>query len=478
MTLQQLKHSLHNPVDISFLVVFRIAFGVVMLWDIVRYWSYDWISSFYIEPEFLFKYYGFEWIQPWPGDGMYIHFVILGLLATFITIGFLYRVSIVLFFLGFSYVFLLDQARYLNHFYLVILFNFLLIFLPAHKSFSIDALIWPDKKSDKVPLWNLWILRFQMEVLYIFAGIVKINSDWLQLEPLRMWLSYRHDMPIVGSLYTQDWAVAVAAYGIIILHVIGAPLLLWKRTRLAVFLTYACFHTLNHFTFTIGIFPWLTLAATLVFFDPDWPKQLKARLLNLIHHGKETIKSQVDGDHPTTTQTNENHFSISEWNRNLVFSFCIVWAMFQILVPLRHLLYPGNVSWTEEGHRFSWQMKLRDKKGFADFEIVNRETGESWYVSPEDYLVRKQVRKMPTQPDMILQFAYYLEELWIKKYNLKDVEIRVNNYVSLNGREPAPMVNPSLDLTKIERNLSHADWILPLHEPLRRENRTRENRLN
>ena len=75
---------------------------------------------------------------------------------------------------------------------------------------------------------------------------------------------------------------------------------------------------------------------------------------------------------------------------------------------------------------------------------------------------------MPTQPDMILQFAYFLEQEWIKKYKLKDVEIRVQNYVSLNGREPAQMINPNVDLTKIERNLAKADWILPLNEPLRR----------
>ena len=90
-----------------------------------------------------------------------------------------------------------------------------------------------------------------------------------------MWLSTRSDMPLIGYLYTQDWAVAIAAYGVILLHVIGAPLLLWKRTRLAVFIIYAAFHTLNHFTFNIGIFPWLTLFGTLVFFDPDWPRQLK-----------------------------------------------------------------------------------------------------------------------------------------------------------------------------------------------------------
>lgn len=436
-----------------------------MLWEVFRYWSAGWISEFYIQPNFLFKYYGFEWVHPWPGDGMYVHFAVLGVAALFIAAGFLYRLSIVVFFLGFSYVFLLDQARYLNHFYLVILFNFLLIFLPAHRNFSIDALIWPQKRSTKTPLWTLWILRFQMEVILIFAGIVKINSDWLQLEPLRMWLSYRADMPVVGWFYTQDWAVAIAAYGVIVLHVIGAPLLLWKRTRLIVFCVYACFHTLNHFTFNIGIFPWITLFASLVFFDPDWPRQVKATISRFMKIKMDT--PSIASDTSLTTGI-DNYFAIKPWNRNLIFGFCAAWALFQVLVPLRHFLYPGNVSWTEEGHRFAWQMKLRDKKGFADFMIFSHDTDQKWYVSPEEYLVKKQVRKMPTQPDMILQFAYFLEEQWIKKYNLKDVEIRVNNYVSLNGREPAQMIDSEVDLTKIKRSLAKAEWILPLNEPLRR----------
>ena len=464
MLIDHIKLKLFNPVDASFLVVFRIGFAVIMLWEVIRYWRHDWIDRFYIEPDFYFKYYGFEWVQPWPGDGMYYHFIALGILATFIGLGFLYRISTILFFLAFSYIFLLDQARYLNHFYLVILISFLLIILPAHRSFSIDAKLWPKHQSNSVPAWSLWILRLQFEVLYIYAGIVKINSDWLNLEPLRMWLSMRADMPVVGFLYTQDWAIAIAAYGVILLHVVGAPLLLWKRTRLAIFIIYACFHLLNHFTFTIGIFPWLTLFATLVFFDPDWPKQFANKLLKLFN-----IKHQQFNAVDTINNTElaiSNQQSLLKHNFLLV--FIGVWFSFQVLYPLRHFLYPGKVSWTEEGHRFAWQMKLRDKKGFADFTILDPATNESWYVEPEPYLTRKQARKMPTQPDMILQFAHYLESKWKQEYDLKEVEIRVNNYVSLNGREPAPMVNPSIDLTKIERNLKHADWILPLHEPLKR----------
>ena len=462
MLIARFKSRLFQPIDSSFLVVFRIGFAVIMFWEVIRYWSHDWIHQFYIEPEFYFKYYGFEWVHPWPGDGMYYHFIVMGLLAVFIGIGFLYRLSTLLFFLAFSYLFFIDQARYLNHFYMVILINFLLMIMPANRSFSVDAKIWPKLRSDSVPGWTLWMLRAQFEIIYIYAGLVKINSDWLNLEPLRMWLSTRSDMPLIGYLYTQDWAVAIAAYGVILLHVIGAPLLLWKRTRLAVFIIYAAFHILNHFTFNIGIFPWLTLFGTLVFFDPDWPRQLKIKIIQYMRPANRS------GEVAMHSVANQAVMTTSNLTQNSLLVFFAAWFAYQILFPLRHFLYPGNVSWTEEGHRFAWQMKLRDKEAFADFAILDPATKQSWYVEPEPYLTEKQARKMPTQPDMILQFAHFLEKKWKQDYDLDNVEIMVNNYVSLNGREPAPMVNPSIDLTKIERNLSHADWVLPLREPLKR----------
>ena len=463
MLIERFKANLFKSVDSAFLVVFRIGFAVIMFLEIMRYWSNDWIRLFYIEPGFYFKYYGFEWIHPWPGDGMYFHFIALGILAIFIGIGFLYRISALLFFLAFSYLFLLDQARYLNHFYLVILLSFLLIILPANRNFSIDAKLWPKLKSGTVPAWTIWLLRAQFEIVYIYAGLVKINSDWLNLEPLRMWLSTRSDMPFMGELYTQDWAIAIAAYGVILLHVVGAPLLLWKRTRLAVFIIYAAFHTLNHFTFNIGIFPWITLFGTLVFFDPDWPLQLKNKIVQFFNPADREIAEagiKAVDDHPAITT--------SSLPQNSTLIFFGVWLTYQIFFPLRHFLYPSNVSWTEQGHRFAWQMKLRDKRGFADFTVLDPKSKQTWYVEPEPYLTKKQARKMPTQPDMILQFAHFLEDKWQQDYGLDKVEIRVNNYVSLNGREPVPLVNPSIDLTTIERNLCPADWILPLHEPLKR----------
>lgn len=438
---------LFTPVDAASLSVFRIGFGLIMFVEALRYLGSDWIHRYYIAPVFHFKYYGFGWVEPWPGDGMYYHFVVLGLLALAIAAGAFYRLSMVVFTVAFSYVFLLDQTTYLNHLYLVILFAVLMCVVPAHRHLSVDAWRHPQRAASTVPFWSIWILRAQMEIMLLYAGIVKVNSDWLQLEPLRMWLGERADYPLVGPWFTQDWVVACAAYGVILLHLVGAPLLLWRRTRLVVFLIYCVFHISNHFVFTIGIFPWFTILGTLLFFDPDWPRQLAARL------GWRRLA--------TTTPPPTRAVGGRVW----VLGFVGVWIAFQVLMPLRHLLYPGNVSWTEEGHRFAWMMKLRDKSGQASFVVRDPATNRSWFVNPERHLMPRQVRKMTTRPDMILQFAHHLGEQFAV-HGIPNVAVHALVEVSLNGRPRVPMIDPQRDLMTVSRDLATADWILPLEVPL------------
>jgi vitamin K-dependent gamma-carboxylase len=382
---------------------------------------------------------------------------VLGLLAFFIAIGFLYRFSCIAFTLGFTYVFLLDQTQYLNHFYLVILLGMLLCVLPAHHVFSVDARLrrWPV--AAQVPAWTVWVLRAQFEVLYLYAGIVKINADWLHLEPMAMWMARGAGLPLIGPLMTEPLLVAVASYGVIMLHMIGAPLLLWRRTRLGVFILYIAFHTTNHFSFHIGIFPWLTLFGTLIFFEPDWPRRIWRVL---------TCRNLAAGKEIGSGGNGVAGAALPVYKRRLVTGLLAAWAAFQVLVPLRHLLYPGNVSWTEEGHRFAWQMMLREKSGFVAFRVTDPASGRIWQVNLTDHLTLRQIRKMATRPDMLLQFAHYVARVWEREHNLPGVEVRVSSAVTLNGRKPAALLDPDRDLVMVPRNLGAADWILPLAEPL------------
>jgi hypothetical protein len=283
--IERVTDRLYVPVDASSLAFFRIMFGVIMLVECWRFYSNGWIEKYYIQPDLLFTYYGFEWVTPLPGNGMYWLFGVLALLSPCMLLGLFYRVATLLLWLAFTYVFLLDQSRYLNHFYFASLLLFLMALVPASRSLSLDRKLWPNRHGNSVPWWSIWILRAQMEIMLIYAGLVKLNADWLRLEPLGMWLARRDDAPLFGNLYNHDWVVPVASYGTIGIQLIGAPLLLFRKTRMAAILVYCAFHLSNHFMFTIGIFPWLTIAATLLFLDPDWPKQLIRRLARWADEG-------------------------------------------------------------------------------------------------------------------------------------------------------------------------------------------------
>lgn len=464
--LAQTYKGLFDQVDGASLIVFRVLFGLIMAWEVVRYFQKGRIYRNYIMPEFHFKYYGFEWVAPLPGDGMYWLFAFLGVLAMCIAVGAFYRLASTLFFLCFAYIFFIDQTTYLNHFYLVGLFACLMIFMPANRSFSIDAWRRPELRSRTVPSWSVWTLRSQMEIMLLYAGIVKINADWLQLQPLTMWLQARTDTFLIGPLYSYDWFVAVGAYGAIILHVVGAPLLLWRKTRLFVFFAYCCFHISNHFTFNIGIFPWFTIVGTLLFFDPGWPRQFGQWILRMLPGDLSRTLAWPASIKDFLKAPDGKPGNPSQQFRFVVVSGIAIWMSAQVLVPARHLLYPGNPSWTEQGHRFAWQMKLRSKRGRAKFIVRDPATGRTWRVDDRAFLTARQIRKMSGRPDMLLQYAHHLATQWQTRHGVANAEVRVQSSISLNGRRKQFLIDPHRDLAKVERNLRSADWILPLREPL------------
>jgi len=434
-----------EPVDAASLVAFRIAFGLLMFVEVVRYFAYGWIDSYFIIPTFHFSYFGFGWVRPWIGPGMNIHFAVLGILALFIAAGLWYRVSALLFFVGFTHVFLLDQARYLNHFYLIALLSLLLVFVPAHRSFSIDAWRRPDIRSDVVPAWSLTLLRAQIAIPYSYAGVAKINADWIAGNPLRRWLAAAaNDFPVVGSLFVHEPVVRLSAFGALLFDLLVVPLLLWRRTRPLGFGLAVMFHAMNWRLFHIGIFPPLMIAATCLFFDPDWPRRIWHRVRR---------STAPPAEQPTA--------HLQWWSRSrLTTALIACYLIVQITVPLRHFLYPGDVNWTEEGHRFSWHMMLRQKSGDIEFVATQLATGATFPVDPRAYLTSWQIASMKLRPDMILQFCHWAVDDVSR--TMGPVEIRVKASVSLNGRIQQWLIDPDVNLVEQPRTLWPATWIVPL----------------
>jgi hypothetical protein len=453
MTLRDWTRRLNQPIDASSLNVFRIGFGLIMLVEIGRFFVNDWIANLYLEPSVHFKYFGFSWITAWPGDGLYWHFAVMGILAAMVAAGLLYRLAILGFVVCFAYVFLLEQAAYLNQYYLVLLFAVILCVVPAERGFSLDGRTFRRASPRLVPLWSIWALRLQIEIFLIYAGLVKLNSDWLHGEPLRLWFAAIGDRLIFGEWLSEPLLALAASYGVVALHLIGAPLLLWRRTRLPVFVLYVCFHLANATLFNIGLFPWITLLATLMFFDADWPKVVWRQLGGQVHPVRSTDSGIRDGT-PAV-------------HRALAVFFAAFFAA-QIFLPLRHFLYPGDVAWTGEGRNFAWRMKLHDRSGAARFFVRDPATGNRWEVVPGAELSQRATLLLPGEPDLIIQYAHYLRDQWARERGVDIVEVRVRAVSSLNGRPPRQLIDASRDLAQAARTWRHYDWLLPLDEPLPR----------
>ena len=449
--LDRLRPYLFNPLSVMPLAYFRILFGGIMVWEVwdyLRYMEYgvDRVTRYYVDPTFFFTYPGFDWVSPLFGNGMYVLYFVLGCVSLCIMIGLFYRVATASFFLIFTYIFLIDQTYYMNHFYLVSLISFVMIFLPAHRVFSVDAWLNPELRRRKVPAWTLMFLRAQIAIPYIYGGIAKLNGDWLQGEPMRGWLSAMTDYPVIGRWFTEEWMVYGFSYGGLLLDLFCIPLLLWRRTRWMTVVALTLFHLSNSVMFNIGIFPWLMLGVIPVFFPPHW--------FDLWRRKSVDTKDETVG---------KNHSQ-----QKSIVVLLGLYLGFQILFPLRHFLYPGHVSWTLEGHYFSWHMMLNDKRGTARFFVYNRQTGETGEICPQEYLTKVQAQRMKDRPGSILQFVHFLEdEVVQQRFEAEDIEIRVWSPLSLNGRHPQLMLDPTIDLTTVNESLLPADWILPLQQPLK-----------
>ena len=433
--------------SIAPLVVFRIIFGFMMFVGILRFCLKGWIHDFFIQPDNFFHYYGFEWVKPLEEFGMYTIFALLLISSLSIAFGLFYRISIVLFFLLFTYVELIDVTNYLNHYYFISLVSFLMCFLPANRSFSVDIWYYPEKALKSIPNWTLGILKFQMGLVYFYSGIAKLNYDWLfDAMPMSIWLQAKTHWPILGSLFTEKWVAYSCSWAACIFDLTVAFFLLSNRYRLIAYFVLFIFHVITGLMFPIGMFPWIMILATLIFFSSDFHDRIIA-IIRLIFNFK--VKK--------STVTN---FSVLKgFKRKLLSVFLVTYVLIQLLVPFRHLLYAGDLFWTEQGYRFSWRVMLIEKAGTAFFYVTDPITGNRGEVNNCDFLTSNQEKMMATQPDLILQYANIIREE-VESRGIKNPLINAEIYVTLNGSRSKLFIDPEVDLTTLHDDFKSKDWIL------------------
>ena len=443
--LQKLKPYLTAPVSAAPLAVFRVIFGGMMLASILRFMGKGWVTELYVQPKVYFSYYGFEWVQPLGEAGMYALFTLMALAALGIMLGLFYRLSALLFFLSFTYVELIDKTNYLNHYYFVSVVALLLVLVPAHRHFSLDVLRRPQSWASLVPRWTILIFQLQMGLVYFYAGLAKLNPDWLlEAMPLRYWLPAHTHLPLIGPLFDEVWvAFAFCWFGA--LYDLTIPFLLaWRKSRLVAYATVVVFHVLTAVLFQIGMFPYIMIVSTLIFFSAGFHERLLAWF-----RGVAQVRLPAS---PTVAGVA---------GQPLLLSLLALYFVLQVLVPWRFVLYPGSLFWTEQGYRFSWRVMLMEKAGTAFFYVRDPATGYEVEINNREYLTVNQEKMMATQPDMILQYAHMLQQDFAAR-GIPGAQVRAEVYVSMNGRGSRLFIDPTVNLAAEKETFRPKLWILPL----------------
>ena len=429
---------LFKYIDNSGLIVFRIIFGLLCFLESVGAVFTGWIRRTLIEPEFTFSFIGFEWLQPLPGNWMYVYYIIMGVFGLLIMIGYKYRFSILMFALMWTATYLMQKSSYNNHYYLLMLLSFLMVFLPANRYASLDVKFNPSLKRISMPSWCKWIFVIQLFILYSYASIAKLYPDWLDTSVIALLMKGKADYPLIGELLQQKPVHYFIAYGGILFDGLIIPLLLFKPTRKYAFFVSIFFHLFNSIVFQIGIFPYLSLAFSLFFFEPKTVRNLFLKKKEFYNAGEIIIPKY----------------------KTVLISLFSIYFLIHLVLPLRHHFFEDDVLWTEEGHRLSWRMMLRSKSASATYSVIDKKTNNAIPIKLNDYLTKKQQRGASAKPDVIWQFAQHLKHHFAKKG--KSVEVYVRAYVSVNGKPSKQLIDPKVDIANEEwHHFKHHDWILP-----------------
>jgi len=430
---------LFKKIDNSGIAVFRIIFGLIVFIETSGALLTGWVYDIFIKPKYVFNYINIEWLKPLPGNGMYFYYATMALLGLAIATGLFYRLSSVLFAFMWWGSYLMQKAHYNNHYYLMVLLAFLMVFIPAHKRFSLDVKRGAVSEEKTCSAWCHYILVFQISIVFIFAGIAKVNPDWLAMKPLSYKFAECSQWPLVGPIFRSDLMKYLIFYGGLCFDLFIVPLLLWSRTRKYAALMAISFNLFNAIVFQVGTFPFLMIGALILYFPPALIGQI---LFKIQPESISIIKA-------------------GEKRKTLVY-ILILYAVIQIYLPLRHWHYEGDVNWNEEGYSMAWRMMLNSKHGDVSFIVKDAQGRMLMHDYPQSKISQDQYHSMCSDPDMIWQYVQYLKQEMEEKGE-KSVQIFADSHLCLNGRAQEVFIDPKIDLAQVTwHHFKHSHWIIPL----------------
>jgi hypothetical protein len=420
------------------LLTLRRLFALLVLFSTTRFVLNGWVETQVLDPFWTFPFDGFEWLPRPSLTGAWVLFLGMIFGGLLLLAGRTAKVGAAMFFVCFTYVELLDKSNYLNHYYFVSLVAFMLVWLPT------------TAKTPSVPRLATTSIRLLLALVYFYAGLAKLNADWLlHAQPLAMWLPQHSSFPVLGPLFASK-SVAFAFSWAGAAFDLFAPFALFSdRIRPYFYPVLVTFHVLTWILFPIGVFPWVMIACTTVFFTDKW----HARLWSGMPGSSWQVPEIEDSSDAATT-----------WSKPQV---AMVWLFLgiQMLFPWRTLAYEGSMYWHESGYRFGWRVMLMEKAGWATYFIQN-DLGEEREFQVGDFLTPNQEKMMSTQPDLMIATAKKIQEIWNDAKG-EHVRVRAEVWASLNGRRSQLMIEPFLDLTTLENDWSQRTFVLPLDSVIR-----------
>jgi hypothetical protein len=424
--MKRLEAWLGRPVSGASLAALRAAFGAVMIYQAYEFVEPIGASSKFekirilvrhvqhalrgesAEPTVLvrlftgphvawnFGFPGLEWIRPLPEPWMTTTILLLAAASALLMIGLATRAAAVVVGAIYTYLWMIETTWWNNHFYLSSLFCLLLAATPCNRCFSVDRWLVGRKTGGGqwdglIPFWPVLLFRAQMFLVYFYAAVVKMNADWLSGEPIRTSMRERtvarplaeylspSSMEVVYSILGSEPVVYLIALGGLVFDLSIGFLLCIRRTKWLALTLVLMFHGANFWIFNIGAFPVLGVAATLIFFDPDWPIRfgrwlrrptvsppdpgwMLAGMLAVPIVGA-ALGWRVRPSEPLRPSPPPQ--PVGPARIALLSAYLAV----QTLLPLRHLAIEGDVHWTGEGGKFAWQMMARAHSGHVRYRL-------------------------------------------------------------------------------------------------------------
>ncbi|MEM6966608.1 MAG: HTTM domain-containing protein [Bacteroidota bacterium] len=434
------KQYFYKPIDNSQIVLWRIFFGFLMACESFGAIATGWVKKTLIDPQFTFNFIGLDFLQPLPGSGMYFYFTVMGIFSLMVMVGYRYRMSAVALALLWSGAYLMQKTSYNNHYYLVFLICWVMVFVDAHRYAALDVRR-TGTSSLTCPNWYRLFFIIQLFIVFTFGALAKLYPGWWEGDFIKLSFNHKKNYWLIGPLLGKEWFQMFITYSGLIFDAIIIPMLLWKRTRLLAMIGLLIFNLFNSVVFQIGIFPYAVLALTIFFYEPE--------TIRRVFFKKKTIPiNDIKPINPTGLQ-------------RLALPIFIIYFAIQFALPVRHHFIPGDVNWREEGHRLSWRMMLRSKSGFIRLESFNPQTNERKRVKPRDYLSPKQASKLSTKPDFLWQFVQRLKQKY-RAEGKENMELYVkSSKVRLNGKKSRPLFKKDIDLMQVDWNyFGRNEWVL------------------